>query len=465
MKFPSVCLPIAALTSLLLTSCASASDSGNAASAPAIQILNRAIYVSLDGDDKNDGLKSTTALRTPQKAANISEPGDVIFFAAGEYEIKSGEALFYIKRSGAPGKPITYTPAPGAKVVLRSSGAWNAIKIEGARHIEIRGFRLIGNAPNVTLEEATREMNNLLNPRTCGNGIGIDHDAKTKTPSAYITVRDCEVSDFSGGGIFANHTDYVTFENNIVYRCAFWSPYANSGISVYQPTAIDDSTDYKIFIRNNVSFENYENIPFYYSNKTDPAKRKVTDGNGIIIDDYMNTQGFGAGGDKPYPGRTLVANNVVFANGGSGIHSFKSSNVDIVHNYAADNNRHPQQKDGQIFGNSSSNMRILNNVMVAPAGKPVTSGYKTEGITKDYNLYATLDGSTPKFDGELAHNLIAAPGLELIGWNQGGRKFKAAADSPLRGAGMSLTNAAADYFGKARNGDKPDIGPFVLDKN
>ena len=83
-------LSVATLSMLLLTSCASACDS--TASASVIKILNRAIYVSLEGSDKNDGLNSNTALRSPQKAADISEPGDVIFFAAGEYEIKQCEA-------------------------------------------------------------------------------------------------------------------------------------------------------------------------------------------------------------------------------------------------------------------------------------------------------------------------------------------------------------------------------------
>lgn len=464
LKFSFLCLPAAALAALLLTSCASASDSGNAVSAPAIKIINRAIYVSLNGDDKNDGLKSTTPLRSPQKAANMSEPGDVIFFMTGEYVITHGDAVLTIKRSGAPGKPILYTPAPGARVIFRNNGAWDAIKITGARHIELRGFRVIGNAKNVTLDEAMREMNSLTNSRTCGNGIAVDQNSATKTPSAYITVRNCEVSDCSGGGILASHTDYLAFENNTVYRCAFWSPYGNSGISVYQPTAIDDFTEYKIFIRNNVCFENYQNIPFFYSNKSDPSKRKVTDGNGIIIDDYLNSQDWGGGGGKPYPGRTLVANNVVFANGGSGIHSYKSSNVDIVHNYAVDNNRHPDLKDGQIFANATRNARIVNNIMIAPAGKPASSSYKNLGLMEDYNLLAALDGSAPKFDGEKLNNIIGAPGLELVGWDLGKRQFNAKTDSPLRGAGLPLTYANADFFGKVRNEDKPDIGPFVLGK-
>ncbi len=426
-----------------------------------VTVSGRVLYVAPNGDRQADGLTPATAL-PPQRAEELSQPGDVIYFTEGEYEYKEDNRALTIEHSGEPGKPITYMPAPGAKVVLRSSGSWDVIKITGARHIEIRGFRVIGNAGNVTLEEAQREMSNLKNPRTCGNGIGITEHRETKQPAAYITVRDCEVSDFPGGGIFANHADYLTFEGNVVYRCAFWSPYGNSGISVYQPTAIDASTDYKIIIRNNVCFENYQNIPFFYSNKNDPTKRKVTDGNGIIIDDYLNTQDWGGGSGKEYTGRTLVANNIVFANGGSGIHSFKSCNVDIVHNYAADNNRHPALKDGQIFANTTKNARILNNVIIAPAGKPATTSYKNENLIQDYNVYWTLDGSAPKFAEGGTNNIVAAPGLTLTGWDKGQREFKATPDSPLRKAGMPLPAVGADYFGKPRSAGKPDIGPFVL---
>jgi hypothetical protein len=256
--------------------------------------------------------------------------------------------------------------------------------------------------------------------------------------------------------------DYLTFENNVVYRCAFWSANGNSGLSVYQPTAIDDSTGYKIFIRNNVCFENYENIPFIHSSK-DPAQRRVTDGNGIIVDDYLNTQAFGGGSGKEYTGRTLVSNNVTFANGGSGIHSFKSCNVDFVNNYAVDNNRHPKLKDGQMFLLKSKNGRVINNILIAPPGKPVNTDTGNVNSIYDYNVYANLDGSTPIFRGEQANNIIAMPGLELIGWVEGKREFKVTPDSPLRGAGMPFSDVKTDFFDKARADGKLDIGPFVLE--
>lgn len=464
--------PLLAFVALLLSASGTFAQPASVATPPAVEsapavspapIQRRILYVGPGGDNRNDGLTPETALLSPQRAANRTLPGDTVYFLSGEYVCETPTTYLSIRRSGTAEAPILYTPAPGAKVVLRSKGAWDMIKVVGARHIEIRGFRLIGNAPNITLEQATAEMSNLRNPATCGNGIGVDHDPGTKTPSAYVTVTDCEISDFPGGGLFANHSDYLTFARNVVYRCAYWSPYGNSGISIYQPTDIDDYTGYKMIVRDNVCFGNYQNIPFFFSNRADPAKRRVTDGNGIIIDDYLNTQNWGGGTGKPYGGRTLVANNIVFANGGSGIHSFKSLNVDIVHNYAVDNNRHPSLKDGQIFAHNTKNARILNNVLVAPAGKPVTTADKNTNLVCDHNLYANLDGSAPKFAGAPAANLIGvATGLDLAGWETGNRTFTVTPDSPLRRAGLPLADIIPDFFSKARDTTQPDIGPFVF---
>jgi parallel beta-helix repeat protein len=422
------------------------------------------IHVSPTGNDSADGKTPRTALRSPQAAHDRCAPGDSVLFAVGEYVVTEGQALLMITRSGRADAPIRFAPAEGQKVVLRSRGAWQVIKVAGASHIVIEGFELHGMADQVTLREAQHEMNNLNNPRTCGNGIGIV-DGTGREPSSHVTVRNCIVEGFGGGGIFSSHCDYIIIENNTVSRCGFWAPYGNSGISVYQPVDVDDNTaDHKIIIRNNVCFENYNHIPFYYSDPANPAKRKVTDGNGIILDDYRKTQAFGGARPKAYGGRTLVANNVLFDNGGSGIHAFVSTNVDIVFNYAAGNNSHPQLKDGQIFANSSKGVRIVNNILVAPPGKPVNSDYRNDAdVVYDYNVYASADGTTPAFTRPAGHNILADPQITLTGWAEGKRDVTADAGSPLRGAASPLEAVGTDFFGRPRPASlPPDIGPFQL---
>jgi len=418
------------------------------------------LYVSPAGSNKNDGKSLKTAFATAQYAADKTKPGDTVFFADGTYTAPVGETLLTVTRSGAPGKPIVFRNAPGARPVLRSNGGWEAIKVSGASYLEFRGLRLRGNAPEVTLEEAMREKNNLVNRHTSGNGLNIAENKAAKTLSSHILVRECDIRDFPGGGLQALHADFITFENNTVARCGFYAPYACSGISVYQPT--DQGTDpgYKIIIRGNVSFENNNRVPFYYSN-TDPEKRIFTDGNGIILDDYYHEQAFDGDPGKPYAGRTLVANNVVFNNGGSGIHTFQTSNVDIVYNYAAGNNRRPGQGDGQIFANTSRDVRVLNNILVAPAGKPINSDYNNETVTYDHNVYSTMGGSKPVFTRELAGNMIVPVPLTLSGWDKGERGFTLLSAETLRKVAVPFDAVTTDFFGKKRVVGKPVAGAFV----
>jgi hypothetical protein len=419
------------------------------------------IYVSPSGSDAADGSTLRKALKTPQKAADRASPGDTILFATGEYVATEGQGVLVVTRSGTSGKPITFAPVPKHRPVFVSRGAWQAIKVQGASHLVFEKLTLRGFAPEITLDEARRESNNLLNPRTCGNGLNVTDDKARNAFPQHVTVRECHVSDFPGGGINAMHCDYLTIENNVVARCGFWAPYANSNISVYQPVDLDGATGYKIIVRGNVSYGSYNYIPFYYSNQQDPSKRKITDGNGIILDDYSNSQLFAGGTGKPYGGKTLVANNVCFNNGGSGIHVYKSTAVDIVHNWAEGNNAHPEIDGGQIFSNDSKNIRVLNNVLVARAGKPVNSDYRNDAtVVYDFNVYWSQDGVAPKFTRGLGKNLLVSPKLILIDWEKGNRTFSAERSSPLRGAGFPCPDVPTDFSGRRRNVNRPDIGPF-----
>jgi len=61
------------------------------------------------------------------------------------------------------------------------------------------------------------------------------------------------VHDCSGGGIGAMRSDYLTIEYNETYLNAYWSVYGNSGISLYQLTAVDNNAGTKNVVANNVS--------------------------------------------------------------------------------------------------------------------------------------------------------------------------------------------------------------------
>jgi parallel beta-helix repeat protein len=58
-----------------------------------------------------------------------------------------------------------------------------------------------------------------------------------------------------------------------------------------------------------------------------------TDGNGIILDTFLDQ----TTNTIPFPFRTLVTGNVTYANGGRGIHVFRTSNATVANNTAFGN--------------------------------------------------------------------------------------------------------------------------------
>lgn len=64
----------------------------------------------------------------------------------------------------------------------------------------------------------------------------------------------------------------------------------------------------------------------------------LSDGNGIILDDFNQTQR-PEGQGTPFSQRSLVANNVIFDNGGHGIHIFQSEHVDVINNTLYQNSK------------------------------------------------------------------------------------------------------------------------------
>ena len=108
------------------------------------------------------------------------------------------------------------------------------------------------------------------------------------------------------------------------------------------------------------------------------STESTKDGNGIIVD---------KGRDYGYKGRTLIANNISYKNGGSGIHTYASDHVDIVHNTTYLNNQTKGINYGQIMSNYSGDVKVINNILYSAPNKPISSNNKSTNTTFNYNLY------------------------------------------------------------------------------
>jgi hypothetical protein len=394
----------------------------------------RTWYVSVLGSDANSGRARGAPLQHLQTAAGKLRPGDVVMVMDGTYTAGPAHDVLDITVSGTPRAWITWRAAPGAHPVIRFTGAWAGMQIDAA-YIIVEGFEFAGGAQQISLAYAEQNAGNLNNVLTTATAISIDNYITGATPH-HITIQNNVVHDAPGAGIGTMFADYITITGNVVYRNAHWSAYANSGISLWEMHDIDHNTGIKNMITRNVSYRNQEFIP-------NQASGVITDGNGIIIDDNKNTQS----GGTPYAGRTYVADNIVYLNGGSGIHAFSSAHVDIINNTAYLNNQSPSIDEGQVFADYSSDSYVLNNIGYAPPGKVFYSDWGNDGtVHVNYNL---LYSTTPK------SGLGGAPlgGTDIVGnplfVDRALFDFRVRSGSPAIGTGTTTLAPPTDFAGHA----------------
>ena len=267
------------------------------------------LYVRQDGSDTNVGTSNTPAGAWKTIAYALSQlvPGDVLLLNDGLYQENSLVL-----------KDINGTAE--TKTIVRSINKWGA-KIEGTTQFET--IFSIENSSFIEIDGIEVFNNNNVEFEDWNAGVqsfGSDH----------VTIKNVYAHDCGCNGISGREGDYFTFENNIVRDNAKTNPFNCSGISVYQPINRDNEPGFHIIIRNNVAFENECRLPF-----TPLGFDVPTDGNGIILDDFNQTQSEGV---PAFTGASLVENNLTFNNGGAGIKIFEVSNATVRNNTAWHNN-------------------------------------------------------------------------------------------------------------------------------
>ena len=403
-------------------------------------------YVNANsGSDSNSGNSIANAFRTLNHAVSKTNPGDTVLVMNGTY-IGSGNstATLRINRAGTADNWITYKAYPGHSPLIQSNGAFQAIRIE-TNYIIIDGFRVRGIRDQVSYQEAENAFNVFKN----GGGYNEYVHGSGITLSHFNIVRNNEVYNFGGGGIEVTRTDSVIVENNLVYDNSHYSPFGHSGISVIYPKYSNRPNDsiensrYDIIIRGNISHSNYNYFPCGCD-----GYRRVTDGNGIIIDIANEYQGW-----------TLIANNIVFNNGGSGIHAFKTRNVDIINNSAFQNGQHPEL-EGEIYARESENVNIINNVMYARRGQRLTSDQGGTNITYAHNVYYDETNSPNIQSGLGEGDMVANPQFVNPTTNANDINLRLTSNSPGIDTGSDAYLPMTDFDGVSRTAGATDRGAY-----
>ena len=337
-----------------------------AVTTPAAGVTNVFYVDAATGNDWNAGTEARP-WQTLQKAHDAMTPGQTVLVRRGTYTNQWNYTVLQIYRSGAPGAPVTYRNYPGERPLIKTIKGVNhhGIEARDASWLVIDGFEIEGHVKQVSYAEA-KEQNDLalayskMNPQRYigatvdSNGISVIGRVAGSKPH-HIQIRNNYVHDVPGGGISVIEGDYVTVEHNRTTNTSSYSPYGTSGISYLTPYNFDTNTStYRLMVMNNVVTEASNLFPCNCYNFIQP-----TDGNGIILDTFDQ---------HTYTGRSLVANNIVYNNGGRGIHAFHSSFIDVFGNTLYRNSTIAITGEGEISMQNVHSARIFNNILVASPG-------------------------------------------------------------------------------------------------
>ncbi len=424
--------------------------------------LGTTYYVSGAGSDSNAGTSVTAPFRTIQKAANLTNPGDIVYVMDGTYTNPANTVL-NIARAGTAAAPIAYRGYPGQSPVISFDGFFGVNIKPTAAYVEVSGLTVYGNNDNVTLQQAQAAQNDPANhPELNGNCIAGDGRSGTDTQRQnHISVLNNVVGKCGGAGIAFNEADYITIAGNTVFNSAWYNAYGNSGISINSSWNSDANTSYKIVINGNKLYNNQSFIPW-------KVQGKITDGEAIIIDTQRNSGYSGSGVTlPPYTGRTLVSNNVIYNNGSSAVEVFQSDHVDVINNSTFNNDLSAAEPGrGEMNLNYADDVNVFNNIFYsATGGSPVVETNAVTRCTVDYNL--VYGGSNVIVTPEGTHETTADPRYSNI---SGGDLTKfdltVAASSSAVDTGTGLLSAGViapttDYAGKTRpQGKGVDRGAF-----
>lgn len=334
---------------------------------PGYTVTGRIWYISPSGDNSAGGTSPAAAVKTFDRVLQLIGPGDQVRIMPGTYEATAWNDILRLekKHSGTEGNYISFVAHdPDDRPVFHAGGkgVWNAVNCN-ASYIAFDGIEVCGDNASIKLQDAYDAALGYFKTGSADwtavavyntNGISIGGAGNKSSYPHHVIVRNCLVHDVPGAGLSAIQADWVTFEYNRIYNCAWFMMYGGSGISYLTPVDVDSYTGYKMVVRGNIVSNCHTDVPWVRVG----SAFDYSDGNGIIID--VN---------DGYHGRTLVENNVSYNNGGSGIHGYRASHVDIVGNTAYWNGWKYSGSYGEIWAHQGGDVRIYNNIMY---GRPVS---------------------------------------------------------------------------------------------
>ncbi len=343
------------------------------------------IFVSPDGEPDAPGTKDAP-MASIEEAAKRLQPGDTLLLRGGVYTGTHPDALAFIRAHGTPENWIRIANYPGERPIIQFNSQ-RGLSLQGVRYLILEGIEFYGESDKIEPAEAIAYGERFDNTeereyRYFGVGIrieGLPGEGRGGYPH-HVVVRRCRIYHTAGGGIAVARGDYLLIEDNEIFNTSYFSPWGESGISVWESANFDHRQDvYRTVIQRNRCYRNDNKVRFWIT-------KTYSDGNGIILDALRIDQAIlEDGGTEPYTGRILVKDNICFENGGRGINVYESNSIDIVGNTLIHNSQRGNSQYEIELGRTKGT-RIIDNVIMAKPGKQAQGGYEFEDIVFADNL-------------------------------------------------------------------------------
>ena len=482
-----------------------------------------------NGKNSNNGKALNFAFKTFDKAVGVVIPGDVIeivgiyknpsYNSNYTYNSENDAHLWHSENTirinnlnGSAGNFITIK-AHNSNTVLKGDGA-NIFRVTNSTYLKIEDFNIEGEVENIPLSTANAlqfvyiiDDSNLIGSSTKPNASDIkfrnedetndsdnfveetdtytDISSKKVIRPSYIDTRGLYVSNSSniiisnntihhtpGGGLRVSDGKHITITENEIYRCSAKS-YSGTHALVVTKTQPITSSNYSVEILRNKIHHNYNEQYSWSPSKTIITPR-IDEGKGISLQrnnltDWINGNG-----------RILVANNLCYWNGFSGVHSNDGYRIDFINNtcylnsYTNSITYSGQIQKGQNIGisaQSSNDIKMINNISVVDAdwGGFALSAGNTSNLKVNNNLIFGYNGTISQDsdvknvdENTLKTNPLFVNAPDHLLETQ--FNFNLKNNSPAIGIALTSFAPSDDFFGKIRDSN-PDLGAIEYSSN
>ena len=463
------------------------------------------IFVSATGNNSTGNGSISNPYSTIKYAGDQAMPGDTIFVRAGTYQnsdfgdndIWTGEPVARLSNiNGTAGNYITFIPYQNEQVIIEFDGIYGFL-IQNSSYIKIQNFIFDGVADNITQQQAEdawglyKDSNgaihdledemgiNITDPSIIGTSIDqpnssdntiekpIEYNGRAlvANKSHHIELIGNTIRNVPSAAIRAQQSDYITITKNKVYDNTFWTTQGVGAITVSEATVRqsgDTFTGKKIIITENEVYQNENRLISWNPSKTF-VHFEIDEGTGIFLTRNKDTY---------TQGEMLIANNLSYKNGASGIVCHHTNNVTIEHNTVFDNGTTNHGNPGGIGVNASDEVKIFSNISYSKSNKWAL-GILAEPVTNlnlDSNIVFNNSG-TVNVIRSTSNNTLTTGFNEIdplfIGSENRNFSLKLGSNA-INPIDNNLTVTTNDFYGNSRD-NSPDIGaieyfsPFYVD--